>query len=216
MLIKSTFKTDVQKTDVDFFNCNFEPDPQFLYQWHEVIVKNRCNNAPFLTSILTPGFISWKIGFVSLFKWGMLSNLQSQFFIWLGGSWCYKVQSVEIQNATTTMTKMIEYLRTERITPQGMTEAGKGDGVASAALPVPSPHRRAQRSGEMEIIGRDGQEFRPRREGGLSPRKRRRKTPHYGRAPPRRGLENSTPNPIRHHPQRGTSRKIWLPGDDGC
>ena len=36
---------------------------------------------------------------------------------------------------------------------------------------------------------------------GIRPRRiRRQKTPHYGWAPPRRFLENRTPNPIRHHP----------------
>ena len=46
---------------------------------------------------------------------------------------------------------------------------GKGGGVEAAAIPVPSPHGRAQRSGEMGIIGRDGREFRPQGEEGFLP-----------------------------------------------
>ena len=97
--------------------------------------------------------------------------------------------------------KKIKSLRTERITLEGMTEEGMGDRIVAAALPAPSPCGRAQMSGEMVIIGRDGLEFRPRGEkGDSSLRKRRRKTPHYSWTPPCRGLENSTPNPIRHRP----------------
>ena len=43
---------------------------------------------------------------------------------------------------------------------------GIGDGVEAAALPAPSPRRRVQRSWEMRINGRDGQEFRLQGEGG--------------------------------------------------
>ena len=51
--------------------------------------------------------------------------------------------------------------------------------------------------------------------GGVSSlQKRRQKTPHNGRAPPRRGLENKTPNPILRHPYGGTPRKLLVPSDD--
>ena len=84
-----------------------------------------------------------------------------------------------------------------------MTGEGTGDGVEATAPPVMltlivrnSERGRAQRSGEMVIIGRDGGGI-PSvgREGDSSPQKRRKKTPHYGRAYPRRGLENRTPPP---------------------
>ena len=68
-----------------------------------------------------------------------------------------------------TTTKMIEYLRTERITPEGMMGEGTGDGVDDVALLDPSSCRRAQRIREMGIIGKDGQEFRPQRDGGVVP-----------------------------------------------
>ena len=76
-----------------------------------------------------------------------------------GGSWWYELISVEILSATTmaTTTKMIEYLQNERITPEGMTGQGTGDGVESAALPAPSLRGRAHRSREIGIIGRGGQ-----------------------------------------------------------
>ena len=50
-------------------------------------------------------------------------------FLFGGGSWWYKVRSVEISSATTTTTtatktKTIESLQTERITPEGMTGEG--------------------------------------------------------------------------------------------
>ena len=79
---KSTFKMDRQKTDVDFFKYNFEMGPPFWDRWHEVDVKIRCNNAPFWSLVITPGCISWQIGFVGLFKWGMWSNRQRWFFDW--------------------------------------------------------------------------------------------------------------------------------------
>ena len=95
----------------------------------------------------------------------------------------------------TTTTKTIEYIRNKRITLEGMTGEGTGNGVEAAALPELSSRGREQRSREMGIIGRDGWEFLPQREGGIW----RRKTPHYGWLYPRRGLDNRTPNPIRHH-----------------
>ena len=85
--------------------------------------------------------------------------------------------------------------------PGCMTGEGTGDGVEALAFPALSPRGRAHRSREMGIIVRGGREFCPRGEGGgLSPRKRRQNTLHYVRAPPRRGLENGNPYPIRHHP----------------
>ena len=59
-----------------------------------------------------------------------------------------------------------------------MTGEGAGDGVESAALPTPSLRGRVQMSGEMGIIGRDGQEFRPRGEGGVSTRGSGSRRPH--------------------------------------
>ena len=101
----------------------------------------------------------------------------------------------------TTTAKNIESLRTKRITLEGITGQGTGDRVEAVALPAPSPRRLAHRGvgdgdhwqgwAEIPFAGRGG---------GLYPRKRRRKTPHYGLAPMYRGLENSTPNPIHHHP----------------
>ena len=38
---------DVRKTEVDFFNCNFEPGPPFWDRWHEVVVKNGAKMHPF-------------------------------------------------------------------------------------------------------------------------------------------------------------------------
>ena len=70
---------------------------------------------------------------------------------------------------TTTTTKMTKYLKTEQITTEGMTGEGKEYGVEAAELPVSSPLRHAQRSREMGVIGRDGQEFRPRVEGEILP-----------------------------------------------
>ena len=85
--------------------------------------------------------------------------------------------------------KMIGSIRTKQITPVGVTGEEGRDGVEFLALPAPSPCGCTQRSGEMGIIGRDGQELRLHGEGGgSSPRKRRQKTPHYVRAPMRRGL----------------------------
>ena len=40
--------------------------------------------------------------------------------------------------------------------PGWMAGEGTGDGVEAVALPAPSPRGRAQRIGEMGIIGRDG------------------------------------------------------------
>ena len=71
-------------TDVDFFYCNFGPGPTFWAQWREVVVKTWWNYVPFWTSVLTPGYISWKIGFVIFFKWGIWRNWQSRFFYWGG------------------------------------------------------------------------------------------------------------------------------------
>ena len=84
------------------------------------------------------------------------------------GNWWYKVQSVEILSAMTT-TKTIEYLKIKWITPKGITEEGTGDRVEAMALPAPSSRRRAQRSREMGIIGRDGRKFYLRGEGGIRP-----------------------------------------------
>ena len=69
----------------------------------------------------------------------------------------------------TTTTKTIEYIRNKRITLEGMTGEGTGNGVEAAALPALSSRGRAQRSREMGIIGRDGWEFLPQREGGIRP-----------------------------------------------
>ena len=56
---------------------------------------------------------------------------------------------------TTTM-KMIEYIQTKPITTEEMTREETGGGVEAGALPAPSPRGRAQRSGVMGILGRDG------------------------------------------------------------
>ena len=83
----------------------------------------------------------------------------------------YKVRSVEISSVTTmTTTKTIKYIRTEHITPEGMTGVGLVDEVEFAALPAPSPRGRVQRSEDMGIIGRDERELCPRGEGGIRPR----------------------------------------------
>ena len=50
-----------------------------------------------------------------------------------------------------------------------MTGEGAEDGVEVAALPAPSSDGRAQRSGEMAIISRDGRKFRPRERGEFVP-----------------------------------------------
>ena len=63
-----------------------------------------------------------------------------------GDSWWYEVGSVEISSAAT-MTKTIEYLQTEQITPEGMTGERTEDRVEAAAVPTSSPRRRAKRSG---------------------------------------------------------------------
>ena len=89
-----------------------------------------------------------------------------------GGNCWYEVQSVEILSVTTTTTKTktIESLQTERITPEEITGKGERGRVEAAALPMLSPHRRAQLSGEVGIISRDGWEFRPRGDVGICPR----------------------------------------------
>ena len=84
---------------------------------------------------------------------------------------------------------------------EGMTGEGTGDRAEAVALPAPSPRGLAHRGvvngdhwqgwAEIPFAGRGGDSY---------PWKRQRKTPHYGLAPMCRGLENSTPKPIRHHP----------------
>ena len=72
-------------------------------------------------------------------------------------------------------------------------------------------HGRAQRSGDMGIIGRDGQKFSLQGEGGILPcGSSGGKPPHYGRAPPRRGLSRT-----RIYPGRGNPSKFWVAGADG-
>ena len=78
---------------------------------------------------------------------------------------------------------------------------GTGDRVEAAALLAPSPrrlaHRRAGRWGSSTGMG--GNSIRGEK-GRFVPQKLRRKTLHYGWAPTHKVLENSNPNPIRHHP----------------
>ena len=83
------------------------------------------------------------------------------------------MQSVDILSATTTTTTKItiESLQIEGITLERMTREGAGDWVEAVALPTPSPYGRMQRSGEMGIIRRDGQEFCPQGEGGIRTRR---------------------------------------------
>ena len=50
-----------------------------------------------------------------------------------------------------------------------MTGEGTRGMVEAMALPAPSARGRVQRSGYMGITGRDGREFRPSGEGGISP-----------------------------------------------
>ena len=69
---------------LNFLNRNFEPCPPFWAWWHEVVVKTRCKNAPIWTSVITPGCVSWKIGFFCFFKWGKQRNWQIPFFDWAG------------------------------------------------------------------------------------------------------------------------------------
>ena len=119
-----------------------------------------------------------------------------------------------------TTKKTIEYLQTGRVTPEGMTGEGMGNGVEAAALPTPSLHRRVQKSGDMGIIGRDGWEFRMRGEGWIHPRVR-----GGGRHPsivgrPHTGSWRTGPQtPYATTPRGGTLGKFWSPemmgADDG-
>ena len=60
----------------------------------------------------------------------------------------------------------------------------------------------------MGIIVRGVREFCPLVEGAICYHGFwRRKTPHYGLATMRRGLENRSPNPTLHNPWRGTTKQ---------
>ena len=118
---------------------------------------------------------------------------------------------------TTTTTKTIESLQTKQITPEGVTGEGTGVGLEAAALPVPSPRGRAQRSGEMGIIGRDGRQFRPRGEGRIHPLGSGGGRPPTMVGLPQAGAWRTGPQTLyATTPRGGTPAQIWVPGDDGC
>ena len=136
-----------------------------------------------------------------------------------GDSWWYKVQIIEISIATTMTTtmKMIKYIRTERITPEGMTGEGTGDGIETTAIPAPSPRGRAQRIGEMGIIGRDGQVFRPWGEGGIHPcRSGGGRPPTMVRRPHKGAWRTGTQTPYATTPRGGPLGKFGSPAMMGA
>ena len=89
-----------------------------------------------------------------------------------------------------------------------MTGEGTGDGVEATAPPVMltlivrnSERGRAQRSGEMVIIGRDGGESRPWGERGIRPRRSGGRRPHTMVGRTRAGdWRTGPPLPICHYP----------------
>ena len=117
-------------------------------------------------------------------------------------------------------TKMIESLRTEQITTEGMMDEGTGYGVETAALPAPSPRGNVQKRGEMGIIKKDGREFRLRGEGGILPHGSGSRRPPTMVGRPRAGAWRIIiQNPYATTPRGGTLGKIGSLGmmgaDDG-
>ena len=97
---------------------------------------------------------------------------------------------------------------------------GTGDGIDAAVLPASSPHRSVQRSVEMGIIRRDGQEFHPRGEGEISPCRRGSGRPPTMVGRPRAGYWITRPQtPYATTHRGGPLGKFGSPGmmgaDDG-
>ena len=93
--------------------------------------------------------------------------------------------------------------------PGWMMGEGTGDGVEAAALPTPLTgivgnvkRGRVQRSGQMGIIDRDGQECRPWGEGGLRPSRSGSGRPPTMVERPCAGASRTgpLPPPLHHHP----------------
>ena len=214
MFWKSRLKMDVRKTDVEFFK---------LQLWTGSVILGSmawgcCQNPVQYCTILNLRSHS-RVNFMAA------KLLKKPIFLIGGGySWWYEVQSIDISSATTTTTKMTtkttESLWTERITLEGTTGKGTGDRVEDEELPTPSPRRRAQRSRETGIIGRDGQELCPREEGGIRPcGSGGGRLPTMVRRPHARDWRTGPQTPYATTPGVGPFSKFGSPGtlgaDDG-